>query len=135
MRVVSWTLVTRPLLPSIFDSVCSLAQTYDLCSVRQHHPSPSRLLGGVGALGAHTGSLSLPPSLLSRDLLSARPEGQGSTNGQVLGGGRDHGAQSRYWALCPHLWHPSTRPSISAQPAFPLLLLPSLSRAFCLISY
>lgn len=72
VRVVSWTLVTRPLLPSIFDSVCSLAQTYDLCSVRQHHPSPSRLLGGVGALGAHTGSLSLPPSLLSRDLFSAR---------------------------------------------------------------
>lgn len=64
VRVVSRTLVTLPLLWSVFDSVRSLPQTFDLCSVKQHHPSPRRLLAGVGGVrGSHR--VALAPASLS----------------------------------------------------------------------
>lgn len=67
MRVVSRILVTLPLLWSVFNSVRSLPQTFDLCSVKQHHSSPRRLLAGVGGVRGIGGSqrFALAPASLS----------------------------------------------------------------------
>lgn len=63
MGVVSWTLITwLPLWP-VFDSVRSLAQTYDLCSVRQHYPSPRWPLAGVEGFGGPHRVSVVPDSL------------------------------------------------------------------------
>lgn len=78
MQVASWTLVIWPLLQTVFNSVSSLAQTYDLCSMRQHHPSPRRLLAGVGGVGGSHG-VAVPPASLSGDLLSAGGPGLNQT--------------------------------------------------------
>lgn len=58
--------IPGPFLSSIFNSVCSLAQTYDLCSVWQSHPSPRQLACGSGR---HWGPNSVPviPHALSWD--------------------------------------------------------------------
>lgn len=129
--VVSWTRVTWPLLQSVFNSVYSLAQTYDLCCLWQRHPSPRRPFVGVrGVRGSHRVAVA-PASFMSPAL---RWQAWAQPAGKCWGEGVDHGAQSRYWAGVLTPGTPSPRPPSSAQPASPLLP-PSLSRALCLISY
>lgn len=77
----SWA---RTLLPSVLNSVSSWPRLRP-CSLRQHHPSPRRLIVGVrGSGGSH--SVAVPPALhLLRPVLCRGPglNGRASTVGRV----------------------------------------------------
>lgn len=114
-QVVSWPRGTWPLLRSVFNSVRSLAQTYDLCCVWQHHPSPRRTAcRSEGRWGSPRALLPPPP-----------PQEPCSGRWPGLAGGQCWGGAAKSDTGRPQPWHPSAglrarTAGLPAPPALPL---------------